>query len=286
MRTFGAALITGCSSGVGQAAALRFLRLGYPVYATARRLETVAGLAEAGAVTLPLDVTDEESMVAAVKRVETDHGAVGVLVNNAAYGLQGAVETVPLDQARELFDTNLFGLIRLTQLALPAMRARSAGRVINVSAMGAHFSLPGTGVLHASKHAVRAVSDALRLELRPFGITVSVVEPGPIRTPFAAKANASMPRGDGSGPYDRFHDEVAARLDAAYEPKIGNMVLEADTVARAIERAAQSAHPKARYPVGAMSRTVITLSRLLPHASLDALIRSQFPVPKPPSAQG
>jgi short-subunit dehydrogenase len=274
-----AVLITGCSSGVGRATAVLCRQAGHPVYATARRLESVAGLAETGAVTLALDVTDEESMTAAVKRVEEDHGAVGILVNNAAYGLQGAIEAVSLDDVRMQFETNLFGLIRLTQLVLPAMRAQGWGRILNVSAMGAYFSLPGTGVLHASKHAVRAISAALRLEVRPFGIAVSVVEPGPVRTAFAAKANATLPQGDGSGPYDRFHTEVAARLDAAYQPKIRNMVLSADAVAHVIVKAADSDHPRARYPVGVMSRSIITLSRLLPSAAADALVRRQFPVP-------
>jgi short-subunit dehydrogenase len=254
-----AVLITGCSSRVGQATAKRFLRTRHPVYATARRLETLTGLAEAGAVTLALDVTDEESMVAAVKRVEDDHGAVGILVNNAAYGLQGAIEAVSVEQARTQFDTNLFGLIRLTQLVLAAMRAQGSGRIINVSAMGGHVTLPGTGILHASKHAVRAVSDALRMELRPFGVAVSTVEPGPIRTPFPEKANATLPPATGSGPYDRFHAELAARLDAAYDRKVKNLVLSADTVAHTIVRAARSAHPRARYPVGVMSRGVIAL---------------------------
>lgn len=219
-------------------------------------------------------------MAAAVQRVERDHGAVGILVNNAAYGQQGAVEAVPLDRARLQFETNLFGVIRLCQLAVPAMRARGAGRIVNVSAMGAHFTLPGTGVLHASKHALRAVSNALRLELRPFGIAVSMVEPGPIRTAFPDTANATL-AGTGAPPYDRFNTALAARMEAAYEPRATAMVLTADVVARAIERAAASARPRARYPVGLMCRGVIVLSRVLPDAALDAMIRWQFPVPEP-----
>lgn len=276
-----AVLITGCSSGVGLAAAARFLRAGYPVYATARRPEALTGLADAGAVTLALDVTDEESMTAAVKRVESDHGAVGILVNNAAYGLQGATEIVPLEQARAQFETNVFGLIRVSQLALPAMRAAGWGRIVNVSAMGAHFTLPGTGMLHASKHAVRAISSAMRLELRPFGIAVIMVEPGPIQTCFAATANATLTGQDSSEVYGEFHEQLAARMDAAYRPGVTSMVLSADTVARVIERSARSARPRARYPVGVMCRSVIALTRVLPDAAVDALVRRQFPVPRP-----
>jgi short-subunit dehydrogenase len=281
MTTAPAVLITGCSSGVGHAAALRFLAAGHPVYATARRLEPLADLADAGAVTMRLDVTDEESMVSAVKRVEVDHGAVGVLVNNAAYGLQGAVEAVPLDALRAQFETNVFGLVRLTQLVLPAMRARGAGHIINLSSMGGHFSLPGSFGVHASKHAVEAISDALRMELRPFGIAVVIVEPGPIRTAFGATLNSTLPAATGTDPYDRFHADVAARIDAAYEPKITNFVLTADAVAKTVVRAAHRARPRTRYPVGVFARFAITLSRLLPGAALDAVIRAMFPVPRP-----
>ena len=171
-------LITGCSSGVGRASARRFLHAGHPVYATARSPETLAELVEEGAVGLRLDVTDEESMAAAVKRVEADHGAVGILVNNAAYGLQGAVEAVLLDDLRAQFETNVFGMVRMTQLVLPGMRAQRRGRIINLSSMGGHFTLPGSIGLHASKHAVEAISDGLRMELRPFGIQVVVIEAG------------------------------------------------------------------------------------------------------------
>ncbi|ROT26078.1 SDR family NAD(P)-dependent oxidoreductase [Micromonospora sp. HM5-17] len=276
-----AVLITGCSSGVGRAAALRFRSAGYPVYATARHPDTLADLAAAGAVTLGLDVTDEESMMAAVKRVEHDHGAVGILINNAAYGLQGAIETLSVDHIRHQFETNLFGLVRLTQLVLPGMRARGRGRVVNVSAMGAYFVLPGTGALHASKHAVRAVTDALRMELRPFGITVTAVEPGPIATPFSDKANTTIPAGSDSGPYARFHADLRARMSAAYQDRPGTFVLSPDRVARCIEKAALTPRPRVHYPVGVMCRFVIATRRLLPDAVVDAMVRRMFLTPRP-----
>ncbi|MER5698840.1 SDR family NAD(P)-dependent oxidoreductase [Streptomyces mirabilis] len=273
-----AVLITGCSSGVGKATAWRFMRAGHPVYATARDTGTLSELEQDGAVTLALDVTDEESMAAAVKRVEADHGAVGILVNNAAYGIQGAVERVKLDDARRQFETNFFGLAALTQMVLPAMRLRRSGRIVNVSAMGGHFSLPGAGFLHASKFAVEALSDALRLEVRGLGISVVLVEPGPIRTPFPTKINATLPPPDG-GPYDSFHEAVEARVSAAYEPKRLSLALSPDRVAQVIERAALRSRPRARYPVGVMARGLITLSRHLPDAAVDAITRSQFPGP-------
>lgn len=274
-------LITGCSSGVGRSSALRFLRAGRPVYATARRPATLTELVEHGAVGLRLDVTDESSMSEAVKRVEADHGAVGILVNNAAFGLQGAVEAVSLDDLRAQFETNVFGLVRLTQLVLPAMRARRQGRIINVSSMGGHFTLPGSFGVHASKHAVEAISDGLRMEMRPFGIKVSVIEPGPIDTSFGETLNASLPTRTGDGTYDRFHAEVAARIDAAYEPKMRNFVLSADQVAEAIVKAGCTRRPRSRYQVGVFAKFAVGVSRLLPDAAIDAIIRSQFPLPKP-----
>ncbi|SOJ56371.1 Serine 3-dehydrogenase [Mycobacterium simulans] len=274
-------LITGCSSGVGRASALRFLRAGHPVYATARRPETLTALVEQGAVGLRLDVTDEESMVAAVKHVEADHGAVGILVNNAAYGLQGAVEAVLLDDLRAQFETNVFGLVRMTQLVLPGMRARRCGRIINLSSMGGHFTLPGSFGVHASKHAVEAISDGLRMEMRPFGIKVVIVEPGPIDTSFGETLNASLPTRTGDGTYARFPADVAARIDAAYEPKARNFVLSADQVAKTIVKAAHTRRPRTRYPVGAFAKFAVSMSQLMPPAVVDAFIRSQFPVPKP-----
>jgi NAD(P)-dependent dehydrogenase (short-subunit alcohol dehydrogenase family) len=149
-----------------------------------------------------------------------------------------------------------------------------------VSAMGSHFSLPGTGALHSSKHAFRAVSEAMRMELRPFGISVCMVEPGPIRTAFPGTANATFPPPTGTGPYDGFHAALAIRLAAAYRPG-SPLALSAEDVARVIERAVRGRHPKARYPVGAMSRGVVALKRLLPYRAIEALVRWQFPAPDP-----
>ncbi|HEY3871677.1 MAG TPA: SDR family NAD(P)-dependent oxidoreductase [Actinocrinis sp.] len=279
MTTRPAVLITGCSSGVGEAAARRFLRAGHPVYATARNVGALAALQEEGAVTLPLDLTEKDTMVAAVKRVESDHGAVGILINNAAYGIQGATERVDIDDARRLFETNFFGLATLTQLVLPAMRARRSGRIVNVASMGGHFSLPGAGYLHASKYAVEAFSDALRLEVRGLGVTVVIVEPGPILTPFPDKINETIPGPDG-GVYDRFHVDLETRVSAAYKPKAVSFALSADHVAKAVERAALRSRPRARYPVGAMARGLIALRRLLPDAAMDAITRNQFRCPE------
>src|SRR3954463_2810528 len=187
-----AVLITGCSSGIGRATAERLARSGYTVYATARKPESIADLEGAGCRTLALDVTDEESMAAAVRTVEAAEGAVGVLVNNAGYSQSGAVESVPMEDVRRQFETNVFGLVRMCQLVLPKMREQRWGRIVNVSSMGANFTFPGGGFYHATKTAVNAISDALRFEVQGFGIDVVIVQPVIIRTGFADAATGAI----------------------------------------------------------------------------------------------
>ncbi len=176
------ALVTGCSSGIGREAALRLHQAGLVVYATARRPGTLAGLAEAGIRVLALDVTDEASMVAAVQAISASHGQVDVLVNCAGFELAGAVEESPAAEVRRLFDTNVFGLARLTQLVVPGMRVQRYGRIINISSVFGRFAVPGGAYYAASKHAVAAFSEALRLELAGFGVRVVLVEPTAART--------------------------------------------------------------------------------------------------------
>ncbi|MFD0383272.1 SDR family oxidoreductase [Streptomyces stramineus] len=176
------ALITGCSSGIGRATAVRLHRAGLRVVATARDPGTLEALRELGTDTRALDVTDEDSVRAAVEGVTAEHGRIDVLVNNAGYGLSGTFEETGLDRVRDQFETNVFGLVRLTQLVLPGMREHGGGTVVNVSSIFGRYAAPGGGYYHASKHAVEALSDALRLEVSGFGIRVVVVEPGPVHT--------------------------------------------------------------------------------------------------------
>ncbi|MFE2757903.1 SDR family NAD(P)-dependent oxidoreductase, partial [Actinosynnema sp. NPDC059335] len=170
----------GLSSGTGRATALRLHRAGWPVYATGRNLEGLKDLADEGVTTLRVDVTDEESMAAAVQRVTEDHGAVGVLVNNAAYSLNGTIGETPIDQVRRQFETNLFGLSRMTQLVLPGMREQRSGRIVMMSSIFGLFATPGRGYYQATKHALEANSDSLRLEVKPWGIKVVIIEPSPV----------------------------------------------------------------------------------------------------------
>jgi NAD(P)-dependent dehydrogenase (short-subunit alcohol dehydrogenase family) len=197
-----AVLVTGCSSGIGWATAGRLAETGWRVYATARDVEKIAPLERSGCELLPLDVTDEDSMISAVEEVERREGAVGVLINNAGYSQSGAVEAVPMDKVRRQFETNVFGLVRMCQLVLPGMRSQRYGRIVNLSSMGGKLTFPGAGYYHATKHAVEALSDALRFEVEGFGVRVSVIEPGLIRTGFAHTAVGSIDSPQ-DGPYNR-----------------------------------------------------------------------------------
>lgn len=272
-------LITGCSSGIGRATAQRLAGRGWTVYATARRLAAIADLERAGCRLLELDVTSEESMRAAVAAVETEHGAVWGLVNNAGYSQSGAVETVPPAQMRRQFETNVFGLVRLTQLVLPGMRRAGSGRIVNIGSMGGRLVFPGGGLYHATKFAVEAISDALRWEVRPFGVEVALIEPGLIRTRFGETAAAEViAAAQDSGPYAEFNRAVAARTEGAYHLAVATGP---EAVAAAVERALSARRPRARYVVTLGARGALLMRRLLPDRAWDALMRTQF---KPPAA--
>jgi NAD(P)-dependent dehydrogenase (short-subunit alcohol dehydrogenase family) len=276
-----AVLITGCSTGIGRATALRMHRAGFPVYATARRPEALSVLETLGISVLPLDVTDEESMVNAVKRVTEDHGAVAALVNNAGSGVYGSVEDVPLGRARLSFETNVFGMIRLIQLVLPGMRQQGAGRIVNVSSILGRFSPPGGGLYHATKHAVEAYSDALRLEVSQFGVHVCLIEPAVVRTEFFA-TSISQFAGPPSTPYADFYDELAAwAIEVAGGHRTaGRFAVGAEEVAAVAERAITVRRPRARYQVGHLATATMLLRRFLPDTIFDRFVRSQFPAPK------
>ena len=273
-----AALITGCSSGIGWATADRLARGGWTVYATARDVEAIAPLEAFGCRLLPLDVTEEDSMRAAVEEVERMEGAVGVLVNNAGYSQSGAVEEVPMDKVRRQFETNVFGLVRMCQLVLPGMRRQGFGRIVNLSSMGGRLTFPGGGFYHASKYAVEALSDALRFEVRGFGVEVVVVEPGLIRTGFARTAVGSM--GEGSGPYAGFEAGVARTTRENYERgPLAALGGGPEAVAETIERAISAARPRARYTVTLSASVLISARRLLPDRAWDGLLGLFYPRP-------
>ena len=280
-----AVLITGCSSGIGRATALRLSRSGWKVYASARRVESIAVLKEAGCETLALDVTDEESIRAAVNEIEQAQGAVGVLINNAGYSQSGAIETVPLEAVRRQFETNVFGLVRLTQLVLPKMREQRWGKIVNIGSMGGRLSFPGGGAYHATKHALEAISDALRFELRGFGIDVILLEPGLIATEFGHTAaagiveNLTESAGDDGDPYARFNATVGAATEGAYEGPMRLLGGRPDRVARVIERALGRRRPPTRIAVTPSAKLLIAAHGLLSDRAWDAAMRRQFPQP-------
>ena len=274
-----AVLITGCSTGIGRATALHLAKSGYTVFATARRVEAIADLAGQGCTVLPLDVCDEASMRAAVAQVESAAGAVGVLVNNAGYGSEGPVEEVPMEEVRRQFETNVFGLLRLTQLCLPGMRRQRWGKVVNLSSMGGRMTLPGGGVYHATKYAVEALSDAMRFEVGGFGVDVVVVEPGAIRTEFGNTAIARVDALGGSGDYADFREALKTNIRDAYEGRMAALAAGPEAVAAVIARAIEARRPRTRYVITAGARVLLGLRRWLPDRAFDAFLRTQFPVP-------
>ena len=276
-----AVLISGCSTGIGRATALRLARADWKVYATARRPETLAELADAGCETLALDVTDEQSMQSAVAHVEAADGAVGVLINNAGYSQSGAIETVPLDSVRRQFETNVFGLVRLTQLVLPKMREQRWGKIVNLGSMGGRLSFPGGGHYHATKHALEAISDAMRYELRGFGIDVILLEPGLITTEFGETATASMAAVeiDGDDPYATFNATVGAVTKGAYEGPMRLLGGGPDRVAKTIERTLKRRNPPARITITPSAKLTLGLRRMLPDRVWEAAMGAQFPHP-------
>jgi NAD(P)-dependent dehydrogenase (short-subunit alcohol dehydrogenase family) len=270
-----AVLITGCSSGIGRAIAERLVAGGHRVYATARRPEAIADLAEKGCETLALDVLDEESMRGAVARVEEAEGAVGVLVNNAGYGQSGAIEAVPMDAVRRNFETNLLGYMRMAQLVLPGMRRQGFGRIVNMSSVAGRVTMPGSGYYSGTKFAIEAMSDALRFEVRGFGVRVSIVEPGPIRTRFTETANAGLP--DAGGTYAGYHAAVAKADAEADQSKL--LAGDPEDVAKTVERAIEARNPRPRYRVTVPARLLPAMRRMLSDRTFDAFLRTQAPPP-------
>jgi NADP-dependent 3-hydroxy acid dehydrogenase YdfG len=275
-----AVLITGCSTGIGRATAKYLAERGHTVYATARKIESIKDLEEHGCRLLQLDVTDEESMQRAVAAVEEQEGAVGALVNNAGYSLSGAIESVSMDEVRKQFETNVLGLIRMCQLVLPGMRKQRHGRIVNVSSMGGKLTFPGGGIYHATKHAVEGLSDVLRFESRGFGVDVSIIEPGLIKTEFGNAAVGALGRATlDDGPYAEFNNGVAATTAGAYEGPGARLAAPPESVARAIHKAITRRRPRPRYVITVGARLMLGVRALTPDRGWDAMMASRFPRP-------
>lgn len=265
-------LLTGASSGMGKETALALARAGHRVYGAARRVDRMEALVKAGGQAVALDVTDEEQVRQAVERILAEAGRIDVLVNNAGFGLYGAVEDTSLAEARRQFEVNLFGVAAVTRAVLPGMRARGAGRIINVSSMGGKIYTPLGAWYHASKHALEGWSDCLRLELAPFGIEVVIVEPGTIATDFGEVLTGPMVERSGAGPYGGLTRAVAQATRATYEQGGASPAsVVADTVAEAI----RARRPRTRYAVGKWARPLLFMRRWLGDRAFDSVIMSQ-----------
>jgi len=268
------ALVTGASSGIGKATVREFLRRGITVYAAARRLEKMEDLKQEGARPIRLDVTDEASVTEAVQAIAAEAGPVSYLINNAGYGAYGAVEDVEMDEARRQFDVNMFGLAALTRAVLPAMREQRFGRIINISSIGGKIYTPLGAWYHATKHAVEGFSDALRLEVRQFGIDVVVIEPGAIQSEWEGIAADSAQRISGSGAYADFTEKTVRRMKSAYDS--GGKPSPPEVVARTIVGAALAGRPATRYASGRNVRMLLFLRRVLSDRMFDRVVRMAY----------
>ncbi len=275
-----AVLITGCSTGIGRATAELLAGKGWNVYATARKTADIKDLKDKGCKTLALDVTSERSMEKAVDSVVEAEGAIGALVNNAGYSQSGALESMPMESVKRQFETNVFGLLRMCQLALPGMRAQGWGRIVNLSSIGGKVVFPGGGVYHATKHSVEALSDAMRFEVAGFGVDVVIIEPGLIRTEFGNTAANSLADAGDHGPYAEFNDAVGDATVGAYDGPTGKLGGGPETVARKIEKAISSRRPKPRYKVTASAHMILGTGGLLTDRGWDRFVGTQFPRPK------
>ncbi len=265
-------LVTGASSGIGKSAARRLLQKGATVYCAARRIEQMADLQALGAHLLYLDVTDEASAEAAVRLILNEQGRIDVLVNNAGYGYYGALETVPLEEARKQVDVNVFGLAGLCRNVLPAMREAGHGRIVNVASMAGHFCEPRGSWYHASKYAVVALSECMRMELQPFGIKVILIEPGAIRSSWCDIAMDNLLENSRGTVYEA----GALKHSRLFRWSYARFATSPEVVGKAICRASLKRRPRIRYRQGLGSAFFPILSKILPTRWFDALLRALF----------
>lgn len=273
-------LVTGASSGIGLASVHALRKAGLEVFAGVRSVESASDLHAKGVRTVWLDVTDEASLQQAVATVEAEWGGIDVLVNSAGYGVMGPMEELSLEVLRRQFEVNVFGLLRLSQLVLPGMRRRRSGRIINVGSVGGLFTAPGAGGYHMSKYAVESLSDALRAEVRGFGIQVCLLEPTGVRTPFIEKQIATMAADGPDIAYAAFKSALAKNAKALFEPG-SQAVVSAQAVADVIVHAATSRKPRTRYRVGAVARILPIVRRWMSDRSWDRFTLAQIGVEHP-----
>ncbi|MFF4615712.1 oxidoreductase [Nonomuraea jabiensis] len=263
-------LVTGASSGIGRATALELLRAGHTVYGLARRVERMDVLRDAGGHAIGADVTSDADLERAVRTVIDAQGRIDVLVNNAGTSVYGAAEEVPMERARQVFEVNLFGLARLTQLVLPHMRERRSGTIVNISSIGGEIALPLGAWYHASKHALEGYSDSLRQEVGRFGVRVVVVQPGIIKTEFGDDTPRELREISGHGAYADDAEWMARRAEAGFGPH--SRASDPRAVGRAVVRIVAARDPKPRYAVGYLAGLLLWVNRLLPDRLYDKMV--------------
>ena len=263
-------LITGASSGIGFDSAQTLAKQGHCVYAAARRTELMEPLKAYGVKVIGMDVTGKESMKPGVETVIQAEGRIDVLINNAGYGYFGAIENVPLEEARRQLEVNVFGLARLTQLVLPYMRKQRSGRIINTSSIAGKMVFYMGGWYNVTKYSVEALSDALRMEMKPFGIDVVMIEPGAIKTDWGVIAARHLMESSVGTAYEQIGTQWAKNMDWFYKT---NWLSAPEVVTKAISRAVNSHRPKARYCRGRISISGRVFHALLPARWWDALMR-------------
>ena len=263
-------LLTGASSGIGYDTAVALAQQGHKVYAAARRVDRMEPLRQYGIVPLKMDVTDEASMQKGVKTLLDAEGRIDVLINNAGYGYFGAVENVPMDDARNQLEVNVFGLARLCQLVLPTMRAQHSGRIINTASVAGRSVFYYGGWYHVSKYAVESLSDAMRMELKPFGIDVVIIEPGAIKTNWGIIAADHLIESSKGTAYEQTGTMMANNLRNMY---LSNTISDPAVVRKAIVRAVNARRPCTRYRIGRMANAIVFFHWLLPTRWWDAFLR-------------
>jgi short-subunit dehydrogenase len=265
------ALITGASAGMGKETAKLLLQNGYTVYGAARRLDKMEDLKSLGLKPIQMDVSEDGSMVKGIEEIIKAEGRIDVLINNAGFGSYGALEDVPMNDARYQMEVNVFGLARLTQLVLPYMRAQQSGKIVNVTSIGGKIANPLGGWYHASKFAVEALSDALRMEVKPFGIDVIVIEPGGIKTEWADIAGNNLKKVSGNTAYKPLADKIETLFN-----KFGPKGSPASVISTLILKAITVKHPKTRYHAGYMAGIILFMRKILSDKQFDSMIMSQL----------
>ncbi len=264
-------LITGASSGIGKETAKLLSQSGLVVYGAARRLEKMQDLKDAGVHILPMDVTDEKSMVKGVQDILKAEKRIDVLVNNAGYGSYGSLEDVPLSEAKYQFEVNVFGMARLTQLVIPQMRSQKSGKIINISSIGGKLGEPHGAWYHATKFAVEGLSDSIRMELKQFGIQVIVIEPGAIITEWNRISRENLIKRSGNTAYKTMAVKQVHMMEKA--DKWGSRPV---VIARVIKKAVDSPHPRTRYAAGGGAKPLLFLRSIVPDKLFDRLYLSQL----------